>query len=149
MAERLTPKPKRLLGRVEPLRMPMVYPHALQARVDTGAATSALHCKSIAAFTDEGGVEMVRFIPLDDRYPDWAPAEVCLPVWQQRTVKSSSGHREKRYFVLLEVQLGKRKLRTPFSLTDRKHMRYPVLLGRSLLRRGYLVDVSRKFITTL
>ncbi|MBX3101856.1 MAG: RimK/LysX family protein [Bacteroidetes bacterium] len=140
---------KQLLGSVEHVQITAVCPHPLKARVDTGAATSALHCKTIRAFKDTLGVPMVGFVPLDDRYPQWQGKEVCLPVVQQRTVKSSSGHRENRYFVRLEVSLGKRTLHTLFSLTDRKHMNYPVLLGRTLLRRGYLVDVSQKFLADL
>jgi hypothetical protein len=117
------------------------------ARVDSGAASSALHCQHIETHTAANGTLYVQFTPLDSRYPQWNPdTPLQLPVWQQHTVVSSNGQREQRYFVLLEVQLGADRFTTPFSLTNRKQMRFPILIGRTLLRKRYLIDVSRKFL---
>jgi hypothetical protein len=34
------------------------------------------------------------------------------------------------------------------ALADRSKMDFPVLLGRRLLRRGFIVDVSKKYLST-
>ena len=43
--------------------------------------------------------------------------------------------------------LGGKLRTTDLSLTNREKMRYPVLVGRKVLAKGYLVDVSKKSIT--
>jgi hypothetical protein len=43
------------------------------------------------------------------------------------------------------VQLYGQDFETEFSLSDRSDMKYPVLLGRSLLRQGrFVVDVAKR-----
>jgi hypothetical protein len=31
-----------------------------------------------------------------------------------------------------------------FTLIDRSHMKYPVLIGRNILENGFIIDPSRK-----
>ena len=40
-------------------------------------------------------------------------------------------------------------MKVEFSLTDRSDFEYPVLVGRNLLTKGYLVDVSQKNTSSL
>jgi hypothetical protein len=35
-----------------------------------------------------------------------------------------------------------RKIKTEFSLTERKGMRFPILLGRRLLNKRFIIDTS-------
>ena len=52
---------------------------------------------------------------------------------------------QERYVIRAVVQLYGEELEAEFSLSDRSDMKYPVLLGRSLLRQGrFVVDVARR-----
>ena len=49
---------------------------------------------------------------------------------------------QERHVIAADLVIAGRTLRTEFTLADREPMRYPVLLGRRLLRKNFLVDVS-------
>jgi hypothetical protein len=51
---------------------------------------------------------------------------------------------EERYKVKLLVVVNNRQIRAWFTLTDRSKRSYPVLLGRNVLHRKFIVDVSHK-----
>jgi hypothetical protein len=61
-------------------------------------------------------------------------------------VRCTSGNVELRPVVETEIQLGPVRKRIRITLTDRSRMRWPVLLGRSVLCSGFVVDVSRKYL---
>jgi hypothetical protein len=42
--------------------------------------------------------------------------------------------------------MGKIKEATQFSLTDRSQFKFPVLIGRSLLKNIAIVDVNRSYV---
>jgi len=113
--------------------------------VDTGAYSSSLHC-NITEIFKKHGAEYVKFVPLVYKNRVKNSTEIEAPVSKKKTVKSSSGHSEERYFIKLEVQLNGHSMITEFSLTDRSTMRHTILLGRKFLKGHYIVDVSRKFI---
>jgi hypothetical protein len=48
--------------------------------------------------------------------------------------------------VKLQIQLGRLTLSEEFTLVDRTHLDYQVLIGRNILRDLLVVDVARKFI---
>ncbi|MEZ4766779.1 MAG: RimK/LysX family protein, partial [Calditrichia bacterium] len=69
--------------------------------------------------------------------------EFVLPIHQRKTVRSSSGHSEDRYFIQTILRIFDENLTVILSLTDRSDMKYPVLIGRKLLQKRFVVDVSR------
>lgn len=137
MEEIFKPPKKIKIGWLEEIDLPEFNVKSLAAKIDTGAYTSSLHATKIRPFLKDG-VSYVRF---------YANGEVkCVkPVHSQRVVKSSNGHEELRIVIETVVTLGKRKINTQFTLTDRKDMDYRVLLGRKFLRKRYIVDVGRTF----
>lgn len=50
---------------------------------------------------------------------------------------------EERYIIKTTIKLGKKKINTTLSLSDRANMRYPVLIGRRFLKGKFVVDVGR------
>ncbi len=58
-------------------------------------------------------------------------------------VANSFGHKEIRYKIKLRIRIKKRIINGTFTLSDRSTKLYPVLIGRSLLRKKFLVDVSK------
>ena len=131
---------KLILGRVEYVQIQGKLTN-LKARVDTGAKSSSLSATDIRNF-ERNGESWVRFNVLVDAQTTQleAPVERYVRI---RQVNSQAS--ERRPEVKLRVKMGQLDQLTPFTLTDRSQMLYPVLLGRSFLTDIAVVDVALKF----
>jgi hypothetical protein len=138
-------KEKKIIGRKERIHFASYGLKNLIAKIDTGAYSSSLHCQIKGSYIKEG-VEYVKFIPLVYKNRVKNASEIEAVVSKKKTVKSSSGHAEERFFIKLEVQMNGHAVTTEFSLTDRSSMRHTILLGRKFLKGKYIVDVSKKFV---
>jgi len=136
--------PLKTLGRLELVSFPEWELFDLQAKVDTGAYTSSLHCHHIEK-TGEG--KTVRFNLLDPSHDIYNEKLMELPIYREKTVKSSNGVSELRFIVKTVIQLFDLQFEAELSLTDRSEMKYPVLLGRKLLKGRFLVNPSKKFLS--
>jgi hypothetical protein len=134
-----------VVGWREWVRLDSVGVPWIKAKVDTGARTSSLHAFDLQRY-DVDGQPWVRF----DVHPWQATAEdpvtVELPVHDVRTVRSSSGHEESRYVVLLQVLLAHRAVDAEVTLTDRDEMGFRMLVGREALVQGFLVDPAASYV---
>ncbi|MEM4243059.1 MAG: RimK/LysX family protein [Candidatus Woesearchaeota archaeon] len=65
------------------------------------------------------------------------------PVLREKRVKSAHGIAT-RGIILARITIAGRTFRVFFTIADRKHMKYPVLIGRNILKRGFLIDPARK-----
>ncbi|TAE20899.1 MAG: ATP-dependent zinc protease [Cytophagales bacterium] len=113
---------------------------AVEAKIDTGAYTSALHCKDVRLIKTERGT-MLSFCVIEPG--GVLTRRVYSDTFTRRTIRNSFGVAEKRYVIKTRIILFGRKIRAEFTLADRERMRYPVLLGRKLLRNRFIVDVSQ------
>ncbi|WFE68214.1 RimK/LysX family protein [Thiomicrospira sp. R3] len=113
----------------------------LSARVDTGAQTSSLSARNIEMFRLEGE-NWVRFEIVHPNLSNEVKVEA--PVARFAEIKQAN-HPEpvSRPVVALVVEVQQHAYRLEFSLTDRSHLHYPVLLGRNLLQQGWLVDINQ------
>jgi len=134
----------RIIGRAELIDFPNWDLYGISAKVDTGAYTSSLHCHHIERIKKDGK-EYVRFNLLDPSHETYNEKLFELPIYKSKTVKSSNGVSEERFVVKTTLILLGKKLEAELSLTDRSEMRYPVLLGRKLIKGHFIVDVSKKF----
>jgi hypothetical protein len=117
----------------------------LKAKLDTGARTSALHAFDVEEL-DRDGESWVRFsVHPWQRSPQDAVTVERL-VHDRREVRSSSGHREERVVVLLDLSLRGRPVTAEVTLTNRDAMGFRMLVGREVLRQGFLVDSSRSYL---
>jgi hypothetical protein len=136
---------KRLLGRRELLDFPAFALHGIEAKVDTGAYTSALHCADVRLEKLPGATSVLHARLLDQSYGSAENPLLTFHEFQLRDIRSSNGEVQERYVIRATVRLYGEDLETEFSLADRSEMKYPVLLGRSLLRQGrFVVDVARR-----
>jgi hypothetical protein len=113
----------------------------IPARMDTGAATSALDARDMHVLPDGKEIEF--------RLPERCGGHLVrrrLHGW--RTVTSSNGQSEKRPEVEMEMQMGERRFRTHVTLTDRSKMKYPLLIGRRTLNKRFVVDVTHTNMLT-
>jgi hypothetical protein len=70
-------------------------------------------------------------------------AELQLgPVVKISLIKSASGNR-KRPIIGSDVVFAGKKMKVQFSIADRSHMKYRVLIGRNILKKGFLIDPSK------
>jgi hypothetical protein len=128
---------KRTIGRRELVDFPELKLFGITAKIDTGAYTTALHCRDIR---EENGVLFFKL--LDPTHPDYTEKEQHFTEYSQKEIKNSFGEIEKRYIIKTIVKIGKKRIKSLISLTDRGTMRYPVLIGRKLLKNRFVVDVS-------
>lgn len=111
----------------------------IEAKIDTGAYSCSIHCDDIRLSEDE---KKVHFRLLDESHPDYHDAEIIMPVYEIRTVKSSNGTTQERIFIKTILELYGLEFETEISLTDRTSMKFPMLIGRKFLEDRFLVDVS-------
>lgn len=131
---------KAVLGRVEYVWLDGAAEYA-KARIDTGAKSSALHAAKIQPF-ERDGEPWVGFELVMDEKPFVMEAPLVRYV---RVKQSSASELDRRPVVKLKVNLGELREETEFTLSNRKEMLYPVLLGRSFLQDIAVVDVAKKF----
>lgn len=65
------------------------------------------------------------------------------PVLHTKSFRSANGN-SIRPIVKASIVVAKRSLKVKFSVVDRSHMRYKLLIGRNVLKRDFLIDPSRK-----
>jgi hypothetical protein len=133
---------KKIIGRIDKVDLPEFHLENIACKVDTGAATSAIHCKEVHVVEEAQG-RMLYFSLLDPEHEGYNNKTFCTPHFEERLVKSSSGLSELRYVIETPVILFGETHLTQFTLADRERMRFPILLGRRLLRKKFIVDVSR------
>ena len=130
-----------MIGRRDRIDLPELGLYDLDAKIDTGAYTSALHVQKIQPFR-KNGEDWVKFKLKHHAHPAYKNQSISLPVHAHKYIRSSSGEEEMRYIIRAAVLLFGKAYATEFSLADRSKMDCPVLLGRKLLYRKFLVDVS-------
>ncbi|MDZ7714960.1 MAG: RimK/LysX family protein [Balneolaceae bacterium] len=134
------------IGRLEHINFPEWDIFEINAKIDTGAYTSSLHCHHIERFEKEGK-DYVRFNLLDPSHETYNDRLFELPVYKVKSVKSSNGEAEERIIIEALIELMNKRIKAELSLTDRSEMRHPVLIGRKLIKNQFLVDVSKKYIS--
>ena len=132
----------KVIGRRDRVDIPKWRISNLEAKVDTGAYGSAMHCHHIE-LTEIDGKEVLRFKLLDPNHPEYEEQYYYAQQYTNKGVKSSSGELQNRYVIKEEIVLDGIAYETEFSLTDRSEMKYPILLGRKFLKKRFLVDVSK------
>ncbi len=135
-----------VLGWKEWIALPGLGIPAIKTKIDTGARTSALHTFDIETYSSRDQL-MVRFRmhPLRKRKDIEIICEA--PVVDQRIVKNSGGHPEERYIIETEAAVGDKKWSIEISLTNRDNMIFRMLLGRSALGKGFIIDPGSKYMT--
>lgn len=137
---------KKVIGRVEKISFPNWSVHELDAKVDTGAYTSSLHCHKIEVVS-KGNDKYVEFSLFDPDHPSYKDQVFTSKLIKIRKVKSSNGEVQTRYSIKEPAIFCGKKRMIELTLTNRSAMKYDLLLGRKFLEH-FLVDVSRKYITS-
>lgn len=111
-------KEKTIIGLVEKLTIKTKdKTKELAAKIDTGATKSSIDIK-LAEELNLG------------------------PVIKSKLVKSAHGNKV-RPVIKAEVILAGKHIISEFSLADRSHLKYSVLIGQNILKHGFLIDPSQ------
>ena len=127
----------KLIGRREFIDFPELGIYDIEAKIDTGAYTSSLHCENIS-LNYENSKPILYFTIIEHgetrtlRFEDFS----------QKKIKNSFGEMEERFVIKTIFHIGKKKIRSIISLSNRDNMRYPVLIGRRLLKGKFYIDVK-------
>ncbi len=135
-------KKLKLIGRREYVDFPRLDLFKLEAKIDTGAYTSALHCHDIMV-KNINGKQTLCFFLLDPNHPEYNEQEHQFTEFSKKMIKSSTGEAEERYIIKTLIKLGSKNIITSISLTDRGSMRYPVLIGRKMIKNKFVIDVKQ------
>ena len=134
-------KKKHIIGRLEKVNFPDLDLEDIDAKIDTGAYTSALHCHDIIETVNDE----LQFKLLDPDHLNYNEKQLVFKKYSKTIVKSSNGTPEQRYKIKTKILIAGRSLIAEFTLTDRRAMKYPVLIGRKLITGRFLVDVKKRF----
>ncbi len=70
-------------------------------------------------------------------------AELKLgPVIKSKLVKSAHGSKL-RPIIEATIELAGKKITSEFTLADRAHMKYRILIGQNILKEGFLIDPTK------
>jgi hypothetical protein len=139
-----------MIGWREWVCFPQLNDAKLIAKTDTGARSSALHVEQLDYAVDEAGLHWVKFVLPVEFYPHQpelasSARQFCLPLKDQRTIKNSAGQQQHRSVVELTLIMGSERFDIEVTLTCRKLMKYPMLLGRTALKNRFIVNVAGSF----
>jgi hypothetical protein len=133
----------RLIGRREHVSFPLLGIFNIEAKIDTGAYTSSLHCEDISVIT-ENDKSVLKFTIAKPGSND--TKTFYFNEFTQKKIKNSFGEMEERYIIRSIVIIGKKKIHSNLSLSNRDNMRYPVLIGRKLIKGKFLIDPNQVHI---
>ncbi|MGI8940058.1 MAG: ATP-dependent zinc protease family protein [Iamia sp.] len=140
--------PRPTIGWREWVTLPDLGVPAIKAKVDTGAATSSLHAWNVTdgppGPDDQPTLQFVLHPVQRDASQQ---IEVVAPLAGWRKVRSSNGQVEERPVIATTIALGEHIVPIEVTLTHRDEMGFRMLLGRAALRRRFLVDPGRSFLT--
>src|SRR5690606_36848817 len=94
---------------------------------------------------DISGRKMLQFRVLDDEHPDFVDKVQTVSSFEMKKVKNSTGDMETRYVIPVKIIIKNKTIDAQLSLSNRKEMRYPILIGRKFIKNIFLVDVSQQF----
>jgi hypothetical protein len=135
--------PKRLpvVGWRELVDLPGIALSGIPAKIDTGARTSSLHARVLDRF-ERDGRPFVRFaVDWDEIAHEGEAVEVDV-----RGITSSNGETQMRYVIKTPLRIGNVEFRAELSLADRSDMKFPMLIGRTALRRRFVVDSGHSWL---
>ncbi|MBZ9779719.1 RimK/LysX family protein [Psychroflexus sp. CAK8W] len=126
---------KKIIGRLDKANFPELNLKDISIKIDTGAYTSSIHCENI----EEKG-DGLHCIFLDQEHPEYDHKAFVFKTYNKIRVKSSNGIAQSRYEIKSSIEIFGKVYKISLSLSNRKEMKHPVLLGRKFLNKKFIVD---------
>jgi hypothetical protein len=131
---------KQIVGWVEKAR---ISPGnlVLQAKMDSGADNSSLTASDVVEF-ERNGENWVRFELVNDLGQSVVIERRLVRIAR---IKRHRGMRQERPVVRMGICVGNYYREAEVNLVDRSKFKYPLLIGRSFMGEGLLIDPSKQF----
>lgn len=130
-----------LIGWREMVDFPLWKVAGIEAKIDTGARTSAIHVEDVTIH-DDG---QVTFHLVTSPRKPFEHVEVTAPMVRTSKIRSSTGHAQERIVVATDVRIGPLSRTIEMSLVGRDKMLCRMLLGRTALE-GLLINPSERYL---
>lgn len=130
-----------IIGRKDVVSFPVFGLESVPVKIDSGAYSSSIHCSSVRLI--HGDIDVLEVVFLDAETPGYTGKKELFTDFSKKTVKSSNGVVQERFFIKGSIELFGINYETVFSLTERSGLKNPVLLGRRLLNKRFLIDTSK------
>lgn len=121
-APEATEIPSEVVQEIEPVMVHRVFTDPIEARIDTGAKYSSIHAD---------------WLSFDENWTKFRRGDVTYKVNTDRVIKIKNvhgGESSRRAMIRLDITIkGKRLNGVEFTVNDRGHMKYEVLIGRNIL----------------
>ena len=131
-----------VLGRYDRVDLPDLGLSNIHAKIDTGAYTCSLHCHKVEVV--DGRLE---FILLDQEHPEFTGMKFYSENFEKRDIRNSFGEVEKRFVIVTTITIFEEVITAEFSLCNRGSLKFPILIGRKILRNRFLIDVTKKNVS--
>ncbi|MZH03354.1 MAG: hypothetical protein F3745_08180 [Nitrospinae bacterium] len=132
-----------VIGWREWVSFPELKIKTIKAKIDTGARTSALHVSNIKILKRTNEVKFTIHPVQRKRNPVLnSTAELV----GERPIKSSNGDITIRPVIKTKLKIGKRFYSIELTLVNRDLMGFRLLLGRSAIKKRYLVNSGQSFL---
>jgi hypothetical protein len=105
----------------------------LPARIDTGAATSSLDARGLKVKNNVAEFKLAK---------QYGGLELHLPVKEWQHIRGAD-FKERRPVVEITLCVGQKLLRSRVTLNDRSTVKYPLIIGRNVLKDHFIVDCMR------
>lgn len=115
----------------------------IKAKLDTGARSSALNATNIES-ERQGNATWVTFEVLPNRHSEESVRCRAKAV-DRRSVSDSGGHKEDRWVIETDISMGGQTWPMEMTLTDRRGMKFSLLLGRTALKDRFAVDAGSSY----
>lgn len=133
---------KRLIGKTDKADLPDWALKKIPVKIDSGAFRSSIDC-SFTKVVKRNGIRILQFILLNEGHPLFTGKVFETEHFITSKIKSSNGENQKRYIVTSKITLFATTIETDFSLSSRTDMKFPILLGRKLLNKNFIIDTSK------
>ena len=130
-------KIKPIIGRNDIVDFPLFGLSNVPVKIDSGAYTSTIHCSRIKEEDNQ-----LKVVFLSKKHKSYIGSSFIFSEYSVKKVKSSNGEVQERFKVKGDILVFGKKYKTEFTLSKRSNMNYPVLLGRRLLNKRFLIDTS-------
>ncbi|MEO7067976.1 MAG: RimK/LysX family protein [Rhodanobacter sp.] len=132
-----------ILGWRERVALPQLGISVLKAKLDTGARSSSLHVDTVEDFRRDGETWLRFSMHLGRKQPIHVACEAIAR--DRRWVTDTGGRRTERWFIRTQVRLAEQSFDIDVNLTDRRHMLFPLLLGRCALSEHFAVNPTLSY----
>lgn len=132
------------IGRTDKADFPELSLSDIDVKIDSGAFTSSIHCSNIIETSDTAGAPIIKFTLLDPEHSFYNNKEFTSKNYASKIVKSSNGISEKRFMIHTEIIIFNETFPIYLTLSERKDMKFPILLGRKFLNKKFVIDTVKK-----